>query len=160
MTTTTTNANLPAAFYCRLAASRLAEAEAKYARATGLPYPDDILELAKTASLVWDAVMDILSALQTQDGREPSGRSSDMRQYARHHLPAAIYDHWSPLALLHNFQHKPTQPIGKFREVLWYSGVMLQLLNACLPTAVQLPSDCFRWMLTASPDRATAATDP
>ena len=155
---TTPSASLPAALYCRLAASRLAEAEAKHARATVLPYPDDILELAKTASLVWDAAMDILSALQTGDGAEPSGRSSDMRQYARHRLPANIYDHWPRLAGLHNFQHKPTQPISMFREALWYSGVMLQLLNARLQPTLQLPSDHFQWMLAASPDLGTPTT--
>ena len=156
---TTTSANWPAALYCRLAASRLAEAEAKYARAAGLPYPDDAMELAKTASLVWDAALDILSALQTLDGRDQSGRSSDMRQYVRHHLPAGIYDHWPPLVLLHNFQHKPTQPISMYREALRHSGVLIQLLNARLPATLQLPSDRFRWMLTASPDLGTP-TDP
>ena len=152
---TTPSASWPADWYCRLAASRLAEAEAKYARAAGLSYPDGVMDLAKTASLVWDAAIDILSALQTRDGGEPSGRSSDMRQYARHRLPADIYEHWPRLAELHNFQHKPTQPIDIFGDALWYSSVMLQLLNDRLPPTLQLPSDRFRWMLTASPDFGT-----
>ena len=152
---TTPSARIPAALFCRLAASRLAEAEAKYARAAGLSYPDDVMELAKLASLVWDAALDILSALQTGDGEEPSGRSSDLRQYARHHLPATIYDQWPQLARLHNFQHKPVLPAAGFLRYLHLSGVMLQLLNDRLPTTLQLPSDRFRWMLTASPDFGT-----
>ena len=153
---TTTSARLPAALYCRLAASRLAEAEAKHAPATGLPYPDNILELAKVASLVWDAAIDILSALQTEDGAEPSGRSSALRQYARRHLPADLYDRWPQLARLHNFQHKPIMSAAGFLRSLHLSGVMLQLLNARLPPTLQLPSDHFQWMLAASPDLGTS----
>ncbi len=97
-------------------------------------------ELAKVASLVWDGVMDVLSALTTLDGDIPSGRSSDLRQYARRILTRDEYSLWRDLARLHNFQHKPDHPETVFRASL------LELFNQRLPATLQLPSECWEWL--------------
>ena len=138
-----------AAQYCRFADSRLAEAKDKLQSVVALGYNDNIVEAAKIASLVWDAAIDILSALALQDGLEVTGVSSDMRQYARHNLPERLFRNWHHLARLHNFPHKPNLPENEFLAELYYAGNMLASFNGHLPQSMQLSTDRFAW-LTAS----------
>ena len=135
--------------YCQFADSRLGEARDKLQRAVALRYEDNIGEVAKVASLVWDAAIDILSALALLDGENVTGVSSDMRQYARYSSRTIAFHYWRHLARLHNFQHKPNLPERAFRLELYYTGMMLESFNLQLPQPMQLTTDRFAW-LTAS----------
>lgn len=109
-------------------------------------YATNLGELAVVASLTWDGAMDILSALATLDGENITGRSSDLHRYARRTLPEADFGHWSRLASLHNFQHKPNHPEPVFRQSCHYTDIFLELLNNRLPPALRLPADCWEWL--------------
>ena len=138
-----------AADYCQFAESRLTEARDKLQRAAFLGYEDNIGEVAKAASLVWDAAIDILSALALLNGENVTGVSSDMRQYARYNLPFIAFRYWRNLARLHNFQHKPNLPQDEFRSELYYTGIMLETYNVQLPLPMQIAAASLAW-LTAS----------
>ena len=90
--------------------------------------------------------MDVLSALTTLDGDTPSGRSSDLRQYARQILTRDEYSLWRDLARLHNFQHKPDHPETVFRASCRGTTSLLELFNQRLPATVPLPSECWEWL--------------
>ena len=139
-----------AADYCRFAGSRLAEARDKFQRAVSLSYADNIGEVAKVASLVWDAAIDILSALALLDGEGATGVSSDMRRYARRNFPNITSHYWSDLARLHNFQHKPNMSENEFRLELYYTGAMLEFFNAQLPPPMQLAADSLIWLTSTA----------
>ena len=134
--------------YCRFATSRLTEGENKLHAAVSLSYADNIGEVAKVASLVWDAAVDILSALALLDHVDVTGVSSDMRQYARRRFPEIVSQRWPHLARLHNFQHKPNLLEPQFRLELYYVGNMLELFNRQLPQQLQLPASRFAWLST------------
>ena len=135
-----------AAEYCQFAGSRLTEARDKFQRAIVLGYVDHIGEVAKVASLVWDAAIDILSALALQDGENATGVSSDLRQYARRNFPNTTVHYWRNLARLHNFQHKPNLQEVQFRRELYYTGMMLDIFNTQLPQPMQLAGDSLIWL--------------
>ena len=139
-----------AADYCRFALSRLTEARCKFQNVLTLGYEDNIGEVAKVASLVWDAAIDILSALALVGGEDATGVSSDMRQYARRNFRTIAFHYWRNLARLHNFQHKPNLLESEFRIELRYTGLMLEIFNLQLPQPMQLPADSLTW-LTANP---------
>ncbi len=138
--------------YAGYAASRLQEAGERYHRIASQDYADNLGELAKISSLTWDAAMDILSALALLDGEQLTGTSTRLYHYAKRALPAETGWYWQYLARLHNFQHKPDQPEPAFREAVRYTGILLQLLNARLPAALQLPEPSRSW-LALSPQR-------
>ena len=131
--------------------SRLTEAQDKFLNAVSVGYDDDIAEAAKIASLVWDAAIDILSALALLDGEVVTGVSSDMRRYARYRLPENVYRNWKSLARLHNFQHRPNLPESEFLVELYYTGIMLELFNRRLPQQLRLPGSSFDWLSTNVP---------
>ena len=139
-----------AAEYCRFAGSRLLEAWDKFGRAVALDYDDHIGEVAKSASLIWDAAIDLLSALALLHNSRVTGVSSDMRQYASRTYQV-IYDaYWRHLARLHNFQHKPNLPESEFRSELYYTGIMLDIFNTQLPQPMQLAADSLIWLTAAA----------
>ena len=142
-----------AADYSRFADSRLVEARDKLQNAATSGYDDNIGEVAKVASLVWDAAIDILSALALLEGVNVTGISSDMRRYARYNLPTGLMRYWHNLARLHNFQHKPNLPEPDFRVELYYAGTMLEDFNTRLPQPWRLPAARFAW-LTANPPQS------
>ena len=137
--------------YCRFATSRLVEGEYKFREAVALNYEDNIGEVAKVASLVWDAAIDMLSALALSNQVEVTGVSSDMRRYARRDFPEIVSQRWHHLARLHNFQHKPNLPEPQFRLELYYVGNMLELFNRRLPRQLRLPVSSFYWFSTNVP---------
>ncbi len=139
-----------AAEYCRLAGSRLTEARDKFERAIVLGYVDNIGEVAKVASLVWDAAIDILSALALSDGENATGVSSDLRQYARHNYPHTTFRYWRNLARLHNFQHKPNLPENELRSELYYTGIVLDFFNTQLPQPMRLVADSLIWVTSTA----------
>ena len=139
-----------AADYCRFAGSRLVEARDKFQTAVTMDYDDHIGEIAKVASLVWDAAIDVLSALALLDGEAVTGVSSRMRQYAKRKYQAIVDQSWTHLARLHNFQHKPNLPETEFRTELYYTGLMLEIFNLQLPQPMQIAADGFTW-LSANP---------
>ena len=106
-------------------------------------YVPNLGELAKVASLIWDGVMDLLSALTTLDGDTPSGHSSDLRQYARQILTRDEYSLWRDLARLHNFQHKPNHPETVFRSSCRGTASLLELFSQRLPPQLRLPAVCW-----------------
>ena len=139
-----------AAGYCRFAGSRLTEAQDKFQRAVVLGYVDNIGEVAKVTSLVWDAAIDILSALSLLDGENATGVSSDLRQYARRNFRHITSRYWRNLARLHNFQHKPNLPENELRPELYYTGIMLDIFNTQLPQPMHLAADSLIWLTAAA----------
>ena len=113
----------------------------------GVGFAANLGELAKIASLTWDATMDFLSALMTLDGAEATGQSTVLRQYARHNLPREVYVNWKGPARLHNFQHKPDHSETAFRESCHYTGIFLEQLNNLLPARLQLLASCWDWLV-------------
>ena len=138
--------DIAAATYLEYAESRLREAGERCERAMSSGYARNLGELAKVASLIWDGVMDVLSALTTLDGNTPGGRSSDLRQYARQVLTREEYSLWRDLARLHNFQHKPNHPETVFRASCRGTISLLELFNQRLPAQMQLPAECWEWL--------------
>ena len=138
--------NLSASLYCRIAESRLTEAGSRRAQSAADNHTDAIIERAKIASLVWDATMDVLSALAIRDGENPPGRSSYLRQYARNRLTESAYNYWRNLARLHNQQHKPSLPENDFRRELHYAGIFLTLLSDLLPDELRLAPEIWSRM--------------
>ena len=132
--------------YISYAASRLAEASARYQDIPAQEFEANRGELAKIASLIWDAVIDVLSALALLDNRTLSGRSTDLVRYAKRDLGGEINTRWWAPAKLHNFQHKPDHSEPAFRQACHYTGILLQLLNARLPAALQLPATSRGWL--------------
>ena len=138
--------DIAAATYLEYAESRLREAGERCQRAMSGGYAHNLGELTKVASLIWDGVMDVLSALSTLDGASPSGRSSDLQQYARRILTRDEYSLWRDLARLHNFQHKPNHPEAVFRASCRGTASLLELFNQRLPAHLQLPAECWEWL--------------
>ena len=132
--------------YISYAASRLAEAGARYRNIPAPEFEANRGELAKIASLIWDAVMDILSALALLDNRTLSGRSTDLVRYMKSELGREINARWRGPSQLHNFQHKPDHPELDFRRACHFTGILLQLLNDRLPAALQLPATSRGWL--------------
>ena len=132
--------------YCHFARSRLTEARDKFQNSLTLGYQDNIGEVAKVASLVWDAAIDMLSASALLQGEDATGVSSDMRQYARRNFRTIAFHYWRNLARLHNFQHKPNLPESEFRAELYYTGLMLEIFNIQLPQPMQLAADSIVWL--------------
>ena len=138
--------------YIGYARSRLAEAGVRYRNIPAQEFEANRGELAKIASLTWDAVIDVLSTLALLDDRTLSGRSTDLVQYVKKELGDEINGQWWAPAQLHNFQHKPDHPEPAFIEACHHTGILLQLLNARLPAALQLPEPSRSW-LALSPQR-------
>ena len=97
---------------------------------------------------MWDATIDMVSALALLNGVALTGRSSEMSDYAKRRLPDAYMD-WPGPARLHNFQHKPNHPEPRFQLACRRAGSVLSLLNQQLPAHLQLTSECWEWL--ASP---------
>ena len=108
-----------AAEYCRFTGSRLTEARDKFRRAVVLGCENNIGEVPKVAALVWDAVIDILSAPALLGGGNATGASSDLRPYARHNSPNTTFRYWRNPARLHNVQHKPNLLESEIRPELY-----------------------------------------
>ena len=132
--------------YIGYARSRLDEAGARYRNIPAQEFEANRGELAKIASLIWDAVIDVLSALALLDGMTLSGRSTDLLRYAKRELGGVISARWWAPAQLHNFQHKPDHPESDFRRACHFTGVLLQLLNDRLPAGLQLPATSRGWL--------------
>ena len=139
--------------YIGYARSRLAEAGARYRNIPAQEFEANRGELAKIASLTWDAVIDVLSALALLDNRTLSGRSTDLVRYAKNELGGEVRSQWWAPARLHNFQHKPDRPEPAFIEAIHFTGILLQLLNARLPAALQLPEPSRSWLALPTPHR-------
>ena len=101
--------DLTAADYAGFAESRLMRARGRFDLTASQSYAERRGELAQIASLVWDATIDMASALALLNGVSLTGRSSDISDYAKLRL-RDVYVHWSGPARLHNFQHKPNHP--------------------------------------------------
>lgn len=141
-------ADIPAATYLEYAESRLHEAGERCERALLRGYARNLGELAKVASLIWDGVMDILSALFTLDGDTPSGSSAALRRYAQKILTTDEYNLWRGLARLHNFQHKPGHTETVFRTACHDVATLVGLFNNRLPVSMQLSPDVLNWLAT------------
>ena len=137
--------------YIGYAQSRLTEAGARYRNIPTQEFGANRGELAKIASLIWDAGIDVLSALTLLGNRTLSGRSTDLVQYAKNELGGEIRSQWWAPARLHNFQHKPDHPEPAFREAVHFTGILLQLLNDRLPAPLQLPEPSRSWLALALP---------
>ena len=141
--------------YCRFADSRLTEARDKFQRAVVLGYAGNIVEVAKVASLIWDAAIDLISALASLNGRRGC-----YRQYPRmcvstpktnmKSFPSIARRYWRHLARLHNFQHKPNLLENEFRLELYYTGMMLDYFNNQLPPPMQLAAYSLIWLTAAA----------
>ena len=137
--------NLTAAGYAGFAESRLARARRRIDATATQSYVERRGELAQAASLVWDAAIDLVSALALLDGVALTGRSSDMSDYAKRHL-SDVYLYWKGPAKLHNFQHKPDHPEPGFRQACLEARRALSLLSQRLPATLQLPAECWEWL--------------
>ena len=132
--------------YISYATSRLTEAGARYRNIPPPEFEANRGELAKIASLIWDAVIDVLSALALLDNMTLSGRSTDLVRYMKRELGREINAQWGAPAMLHNFQHKPDHPESDFRQACHFTGILLELLNDRLPAALQLPAPSRGWL--------------
>ena len=137
--------DLTAADYAGFAESRLTRARRRFDLTASQPYVERRGELAQVASLVWDATIDMVSALALLNEEALTGRSSDMSDYAKRQLPKAYID-WSGPARLHNFQHKPDHPEPGFRLACRRAGDASSGLNGQLPAHLQLASECWDWL--------------
>ena len=137
--------DLTAADYAGFAESRLTRAQRRFDLTASQSYPARRGELAQIASLVWDATIDLVSAIALLNGVTLTGRSSDMSNYAKRRLSDA-YVHWPGPARMHNFQHKPNQPESEFQSACLETRSVLSQLNRRLPTRLQLPADCWEWL--------------
>ena len=137
--------SLTPADYAGYAESRLTVARRRFEATVSQPYAERRGELAQVASLIWDATIDLVSALALLNGVGVSGRSSDMSDYAKRQLPR-IYEEWQGPARLHNFQHKPDHPEAGFGQSCQSAGAALALLDAKLPAQLQLPAECWEWL--------------
>lgn len=137
--------NLTAADYAGFAESRLTRARRRFDLTVSQSYAARRGELAQIASLVWDATIDLVSALALLDGVAVTGRSSDMSDYAKRGQTGAYLD-WPGPARLHNFQHKPDHPESGFQLACRRAGFVLSRLNQGLPARLQLPADCWEWL--------------
>ena len=132
--------------YIGYARSRLDEAGERYRNIPAQEFEANRGELAKIASLIWDAVIDILSALALLDNRTLSGRSTDLVRYVKNEMSDEIKARLPAAVQLHNFQHKPDQTELDFREACHFTGILLQLLNDRLPAALQLTAPSRGWL--------------
>ena len=139
--------DLTAADYAGFAESRLMRARGRFDLTASQSYAERRGELAQIASLVWDATIDMASALALLNGVSLTGRSSDMSDYAKRRL-RDVYVHWSGPARLHNFQHKPNHPEPGFQSACLETSSALSLLNRQLPAHLQLASECWEWLAT------------
>lgn len=139
-------ADLSAATYLGYAESRLREAGERCEKALLLGYAQNLGELAKVASLIWDGAMDMMSALTILDGNTPTGSTSSLRRYARQILTQDEYNLWRGLARLHNFQHKPNHSETVFRTSCHVVASLLNLLNKRLPDSMQLSLTLLEWL--------------
>ena len=137
--------DLTAADYAGFAESRLTRAHRRFDLTMSQSYAERRGELAQIASLVWDATIDLVSALALLNGVALTGRSSDMSDYAKRRLSDA-YVHWPGPARLHNFQHKPNHPEPAFQLACLETSSVLSQLNQQLPPRLQLPADCWEWL--------------
>ena len=129
--------------YCE---SRLTVARSRFDATASQLYAERRGELAQVASLIWDATIDLVSALALLNGVGLSGRSADMSDYAKRSLPD-VYDYWRGPARLHNFQHKPNRPEPDFRESCNDAGTALSMLNVELPAQLRIPANCWQWLV-------------
>ena len=139
--------DLTAADYAGFAESRLTRARRRFDLTASQSYAERRGELAQIASLVWDATIDMVSALALLNGVALTGRSSDMTDYAKRRLPDAYVD-WPGPARLHNFQHKPDHPEPGFQLACRRAGSALSQINRRLPAHLQLASECWEWLAT------------
>ena len=137
--------DLTADDYVGFAESRLTRARSRFDLTAPQSYPARRGELAQIASLVWDATIDLVSALALLNGVALTGRSSDMSDYAKRQLSDA-YVHWPGPARLHNFQHKPNHPEPGFQLACRRAGSVLSRLNQRLPPRLQLPAASWEWL--------------
>ena len=137
--------DLTAADYVGFAESRLTRARRRSDLTASQSYPARRGELAQIASLVWDATIDLVSAIALLNGVALTGRSSDMSDYAKQGLSDA-YVHWPGPARLHNFQHKPDHPETRFQSACLEASSVMSQLNLHLPARLQLPADCWEWL--------------
>lgn len=137
--------DLTAADYAGFAESRLTRARRRFDLTASQSYVERRGELAQIASLVWDATIDMVSALALLNGVALTGRSSDMSDYAKRRL-RDVYVRWPGPARLHNFQHKPDHPEPEFRLACRRAGSALSRLNQRLPARLQLASECWEWL--------------
>ena len=137
--------------YIGYARSRLAEAGARYRNIPAQEFEANRGEMAKIASLTWDADIDVLSALALLNNMTLSGRSTDLVRYMKSELVGEISSRWWAPAQLHNFQHKPDHPEPAFREAVRYTGILLQLLNNRLPATLRLSEPSRSWLAPALP---------
>ena len=131
--------------YRQCALARLARAEELYRAITPEGRATAFCEMAQVASLVWDAVVDAITAAYAESGGEPSGRSTEIRVYAQNALPD-VYGYWKGPAWLHNFQHRPHQDSSAFSNAFRYTARLLTQLNRYLPEPLRLPTDSFSWL--------------
>ena len=136
--------------YIGYARSRLAEAGERYRNIPAQGFEANRGELAKIASMTWDAVIDVLSALALLDNKTLTGRSTDLVRYVKEELGGEIKTLWRAPARLHNFQHKPDHSDPNFRQAVYYTGVLLQMLNERLPAELRLPEMSWSWLLAAA----------
>ena len=137
--------SLTPAEYAGYAEARLTVARSRFEATASQSYERRRGELAQVASLIWDATIDLVSALALLNGVRLTGRSGDMSDYAKRQLQD-VYRLWRGPARLHNFQHKPDHPESGFRQSCQYAGAALILLNSKLPAHLQLPAECWEWL--------------
>ena len=131
--------------YRQCALSRLSRAEELFRAIASETRATAFCELAQVASLLWDAVIDAVTAAYVHGGGAPSGRSTEIRAYVKRALPD-VYGYWKGPSWLHNFQHRPYQDISAFNSACRYTSNLLTQLNTRLAESLRLPANSFGWL--------------
>ena len=131
--------------YRQCAMARLERAAGMYRAINPESMGTAFCELAQIASLIWDAVIDAVAISYMAVGSTPSGKSTELSQYAKAELPD-VYEYWHGPARLHNYQHRPHLGDNAFDFGCQRTAVFLTMLNGYLPEGLRLPAESFDWL--------------
>ena len=137
--------------YIRSARRRLRAAAALYGEIGGREYNTVFLQLADVSALLWNAGIDIVSALMVCDGHDRLGTSRNRGRYVNQRLHDTnprlrLRISWRHFAMLHNFQHNLDLPQERFVDSCQYAAELFGSLNGLLPEILQLPRESFAWL--------------
>lgn len=134
---------------------RLESAQAFYRAASGATYDGAFAQLGQMASAIWDAVVDLISAVMRQDGMRNLGRSTTRMNYLNDRLTARWANRYEQgyrdgLLMLHSFQHNMDLPERRFGDACRRCAQLVGLLNELLPVNRRLPADAYDWLLAVA----------
>ena len=137
--------------HIRSARRRLRAAAISYSEIRDREYSAKFLQLADVSALLWNAGIDVVSALMIGDGHDRLGTSRNRSRYVNQRLhdmnpELRLRITWRYFAMLHNFQHNLDLPQERFAISCQYTAELFGSLNGLLPDTLQLPRESFAWL--------------